>query len=148
MNYIVENYIEYQNRDDDEILTFNEWVFLEKKRYSGKMREFESTGRKVWMYGLAVFFGGAIGAVIMMAYRYYTDKCRKECKTETQKERCYVTCYHKASSAIVKLIQKDYKKLSTIEDPKKRESVKRKLDSELDKWKTKRDEYGARLKRK
>ncbi len=121
-------------------------VMLEK-RYSGNLRELEGGMKKFLMYGpVALLLGAGVaylwGALMVYIYRHVTDKCRKSCGSDAQ---CYNKCYYINCKKVVEIIKSDLKKINTITDPKKRESIKKKLTKELKVWTDRMNKYKERL---
>jgi hypothetical protein len=120
---------------------------MEKKRYYGKLREFESTAKKVLMYGpVAMFLGMGLwwplSATLMFIYRHATDKCVKSCGRDTQ---CYNRCYYLQCTKVIKLIRDDMKNLKKIKDPKDRAKAEKKLRDELLLWEKRKDKWEEKI---
>ncbi len=117
---------------------------MEKKRYSGKMRDFEKTSGKVMKYGLVTILSGGSFIVPYAVYRLLTDKCRKTCGTN---QVCYNTCYYNASKKVSGKIQEEIKRANSNKEytPEKKNRKIKALRKELSKWEIRASKYKEKI---
>jgi len=145
-------------QESGEILSEAEFVLMEK-RYSGKMRKFESYWNAMKRYGivgLAAYAAGAtaatatggilsipLGFILYAGYRKYSDKCKKQCNNKL----CVNKCYMKACIPVIKEIDKEQKvvKSSKELDPIEKKKVLKKLNKELEKWVKRYNKYKSKV---
>jgi len=145
-----------------EILNEAEWLLMEK-RYSGKMRKFESYWDAIKRYGiigLVSYITGAgavtvtggllsvpIGLIFYAGYRKYTDKCTEPCNG-TQGKICFYICYLNACKPIIKEV---YKEIQVVKKSEVKQEVKvrvlQKLNKELIKWVERYNKYEKKIKK-
>ncbi len=159
----MDNKILYENylKDSGEILTEAEWI-LNEKRYSGKMRKFESYWEKLKRYGvvgLAAYITGVaassltggllgvpIGFVLYAGYRKNTDICKAQCNND---RLCFNRCYLNACKPVINQIAQEInnvKKYNKI-DPEEKRKMLIKLNKELNKWVKRYNKYKHKIKK-
>lgn len=109
---------------------------MEKKRYDGKLRDFESKTGKVVKYAASAIV--PVGPILLLIYRYATDKCRKSCGSDQQ---CYNRCYENACEKVLTKIQQEMQKAKQMPEGFKKNSKIRSLNRELSKWTKRRNKY-------
>lgn len=145
---LMQEYMNYLSEDTSELLTFQEWIFLEKRRWDGKKRDFENKFGKFMLYGLVFFATGPIapiiGPLLLWLYRRSTDDCINKCSGQSGGP-CYNKCYYEACDDVIKRINKELGQVNKIENERKRKSVEKKLRKERVKWVEKQKKYKRRM---
>ena len=102
---LMQEYMDFIYLNEEE-LTFKEWLFLEKVKYTGTKREFESGLKKFLIYGITMMTPFTIvGPALVWIYRNATDDCVKKCGNNNRP--CYNKCYYDACDEVVKRIDKE-----------------------------------------
>jgi len=153
---IYENYL----KESEEIISETEWM-LNEKRYSGKMKKFESywNGLKRYgIFGLASYLVGSIAAgtitgglfavplafILYAGYRKYSDSCKTRCNGNIL---CFNKCYLNACIPVIKQIDKE---ISTVKSSKEidgetKKKILKKLNKELVKWVKRYNKYKNKI---
>ena len=143
MEYINE-YFNYLESEDSEILTLEEFSLLEKSRLSSKYREVEP----MWKLGLKAGLSGLlpiVGFLFLQMYRLKTDICHNKCGGHDDR-RCINKCYVDAINGVLKDINKETSNVKNTrpkneKETKRKEKLLSKLNIEKEKWSHRRDKY-------
>jgi hypothetical protein len=139
----------YVDIDEDTEKLINK-RFDYNKQIQEAYRQFEGKFKKFLQYGIAILVTNVawpLGAFGMWLYRQATDTCVKNCGGLSQAERkCINLCYLKASKKVLEKFKGEKGKLSSIKDEKKRASISKKLDKQIQKWEQRVDKYETRMR--